>query len=101
MRKPVRVHPDALAEADEAYNWLAARSADSAARFSQEVVAAYARIADGPHAFARHPYGPGRYCPLRRFPYVVIFEVHAEHIGVYAVAHTRRAPGYWSGRSDP
>ena len=34
----------------------------------------------------------------RRFPYVIFFVEHENEIFVVAIAHTRRAPGYWAQR---
>lgn len=36
---------------------------------------------------------------MMRFPYAVYFELQAEHIQIYAVAHQRRRPFYWLARS--
>lgn len=35
----------------------------------------------------------------RRFPYVIIYQVFAERVCILAIAHQRRRPKYWSGRS--
>ena len=37
--------------------------------------------------------------PLRRFPYSVLYEARADEIRVPAVAHQRRKPGFWAGRT--
>ena len=43
---------------------------------------------------------PGvRYCPLRRFPYTLVYIDLEDRIWVAAVAHQRRRPHYWSRRS--
>ena len=39
-----------------------------------------------------------RYHPLKRYPYSAVYELHPDVIRVVAVAHHRRAPGYWRGR---
>jgi len=36
---------------------------------------------------------------LRRFPYVLVYELRSESIEFVAIAHTSRAPGYWLGRA--
>lgn len=36
---------------------------------------------------------------LKRFPFSVIYRVTSAHIVVLAVAHQRRRPAYWLGRS--
>jgi len=39
-----------------------------------------------------------RKLPLSRFPYVLHFERRGDELIVWAVAHTRRRPGYWQRR---
>jgi plasmid stabilization system protein ParE len=36
---------------------------------------------------------------LRRFPFSIIYATETAQIVVVAVAHQRRAPGYWKGRT--
>lgn len=36
---------------------------------------------------------------MTRFPYGVAYRVEGEKILVFAVAHLRRRPGYWRGRT--
>lgn len=45
---------------------------------------------------ARHEF---RAFGLKRFPYVVVTGTVAGQRAVVAVAHTRRAPGYWRARA--
>ena len=33
-----------------------------------------------------------------RFPYAVLYEVHADQIRILAVMHLKRRPNYWVGR---
>lgn len=40
-----------------------------------------------------------RRLPLRRFPCFVPYEVRPSEIRVLAVAHQRRKPGFWTGRT--
>lgn len=37
--------------------------------------------------------------PLRRFPYSIIYYVKGDELRVIALAHHRRRPAYWAGRS--
>ena len=37
--------------------------------------------------------------PLRRFPFNVIYRTEGEDLRVIALAHQRRRPDYWSGRT--
>jgi hypothetical protein len=38
---------------------------------------------------------------LQRFPYVIAFEKHEQHVLVLAVAHAKRRPLYWLRRTNP
>lgn len=42
--------------------------------------------------------GVNRRMPLRRFPYSVIYALHADEVRILAIAHQRRKPGYWRDR---
>lgn len=37
--------------------------------------------------------------PVRRFSYSVVYYIRGEEIRVIALAHHRRKPGYWAGRT--
>ncbi|MFM9117447.1 MAG: type II toxin-antitoxin system RelE/ParE family toxin [Planctomycetota bacterium] len=39
-----------------------------------------------------------RRVPLKRFPYIVVYEVRNEETLVIAVAHSARQPSYWDHR---
>jgi hypothetical protein len=72
--------------------------------FVAEVTAILERIAANPHSFPLWPgvsatAEPIRRGVLQRFPYVVGFETHVNHILVLAIAHGRRQPLYWLGRA--
>lgn len=43
--------------------------------------------------------GHVRLLPLRRFPYSIVYYLRDSDIRVLAVAHQRRRPGFWQGRS--
>lgn len=40
-----------------------------------------------------------RLMPLRRFPFSLLYRVEGSEIRISAVAHHRRRPGYWRGRT--
>jgi toxin ParE1/3/4 len=35
---------------------------------------------------------------LARFPYIIYYVIHDDHVRVFAVGHTGRRPGYWRDR---
>ncbi|HKB06555.1 MAG TPA: type II toxin-antitoxin system RelE/ParE family toxin [Gemmataceae bacterium] len=55
------------------------------------------RIENSPHLYAKVR-GPVRAGPIHRFPYVVYYEAHSDHIVILTVVHGRRSPGTWLGR---
>lgn len=40
-----------------------------------------------------------RRLPLRRFPYSIVYDLRDSEVRILAVAHQRRRPGFWRGRS--
>lgn len=95
--------PEAEAELQAAAVWYDERRAGLGDEFVQEVSAALIRIGQGPGAY---PQWPGtenselvvRKAPVRRFPYLIAFEIRADLARVLAVAHAKRRPLYWIGR---
>lgn len=59
-------------------------------------------ISEMPDSFARYEFAPKgtniRRAVLRRFRYVVYFEVFPEEILVYAIGHASRRPNWWRKR---
>lgn len=43
-------------------------------------------------------YRSARLWPLKGFPYTLIYRMQGDELTVLAVAHQRRAAGYWQGR---
>jgi plasmid stabilization system protein ParE len=96
-RKPVVLHPAALAEAEAAAEWYRRRSERAAAGFLDELDRAIEQISSSPKRFAIFEFGTRRML-LRRFPYLVVFRESVTQVEVVAVAHGYRRPGYWRDR---
>jgi plasmid stabilization system protein ParE len=74
--------------------------------FIAAVSAAFDRVGDAPESYpvwrARTQQGPLiRKATIQRFPYVIAFEEHDQHVLVLAVAHAKRRPLYWLTRTSP
>jgi hypothetical protein len=100
----VVLHPEADAEAQAAALWYDERRPGLGDEFLAEVSAVLQRIEGAPHSFPRWPGVGGTAKPVRkamlhRFPYLVAFEVHADHVLVLAIAHGKRRPLYWVARA--
>lgn len=94
---PLRFHPEALAEADEAAGYYEARKPGLGLDFRKAIEVAVRRIEQTPERWP--PLTPRtRRFRLRRFPYAVVYAILPDRISVVAVAHDKRRPGYWKDR---
>jgi plasmid stabilization system protein ParE len=74
--------------------------------FISEISASLDRVSDAPESYSAWPgtraEGPLiRKATAQRFPYVIAFEKHEQHVLVLAVAHAKRRPLYWLTRTTP
>ena len=103
MTKPVRFGREAREELQEAAEWYESRRTGLRAEFLGALDEAIARLQQPGVPLARLPGVPPdlgvKRVFLRRFPYAVIFIEMPTRIRVIAVAHQRRRPGYWRGRT--
>jgi plasmid stabilization system protein ParE len=90
-------HPEAKAEFAAAARWYSDVSPGLGKQFRRETKATVSRIARAPQAFSvlRDDI---RCHMLHRFPYGLLYQVHADHILVVAVMHLHREPDYWVHR---
>ncbi len=88
-------------EAIRAARWYEVRQEGLGRDFVHAVAEALAAIGAAPRRYRRWQAGKTRrelrVRRMRRFPYLVIYEVreHEDRIVVAAVAATKRRPGYW------
>lgn len=77
------------------YDRISARLGD---RFVSAMDVAVRRIAADPTSLAQ-VLGPFRQIRIKGFPYALFFSLlDVETVGVIAIAHTSRRPGYWRQR---
>ncbi len=96
-QRALDVHPEAVAEIRAAHLRYAEHSAETSEPFFAEVEAGLERIAQLPETWPSYLHGTRRFL-LRRFPFSIVYRVTDETIGVYALAHAKRRPGYWKSR---
>jgi toxin ParE1/3/4 len=94
---PLRFHPEAEAELDEAVAFYESRLSGLGVDLRKEVEFAARRIREAPLRWSPYDAGTRRF-PVRRFPYLVIYLELPSHLWVVAVAHHNRRPGYWRNR---
>ncbi|MGB5696173.1 MAG: type II toxin-antitoxin system RelE/ParE family toxin [Polyangiales bacterium] len=99
MKRTLRVSPEAEAELQSAAIWYEQKRRGLGIEFVAVVDRAFESILENPEACpvwrADRPY---RKYFLKRFPYVVFFDIDAAAVEIIAVAHAKRRPGYWLGR---
>lgn len=95
MRR-IKLEPPASDELVEAAAYLA-KDSQAAEFFMNEFTATTRLLMQYPHIGAPLDDDVRRLL-LRKFPYQLIYRVLADEIRIYAVAHLKRRPNYWTGR---
>ncbi len=93
----IRLTSPAEAELAIAIEWYAGIQADLGSRFIDDFQALIERLRDNPQQF---PAVNGRVhrAGFRRFPYGLLFRIHATEVEIIACFHGRRDPRQWHGR---
>jgi len=95
--KRIEFRPEAIEEAQEAYEWYKERNFAVSNRFKVLLEEKIVQISESPHLFKQDIESTRRGL-LGRFPYKIIFKKYKEYILIIAVAHGNRSPGYWRNR---
>ena len=96
----LRIAPEAEEELAEAAEWYEARRAGLGLELVAVIDGAIETITATPLAHPLwRPDRPYRTKALRQFPYVISFRCEDDAVLLVAIAHARRRPGYWVGRS--
>lgn len=100
MNRTIRTVHEASNEFAEAVRWYEEQRQGLGAEFYESVVETTARIQDNPAC------GPPvskdertRRLLVSRFPYQVVYRLREDEIVIVAVAHVKRRPKYWRGRT--
>ena len=102
MTLRITADPEAESEIGEAAGWYEDRLTGLGLEFLAAVERAFSLIAENPERFPVWKQGHAfRRCLLKRFPYMVFYEIEEDRVVVWAVAHVRRKPGYWVSRRPP
>jgi len=89
-----------------ALRFFTTSDAQDCGEFIAEVSATFDRIGAAPESY---PAWPGtraagrliRKAAIQRFPHLIAFEQHEQHLLILAVAHAKRRPLYWLTRVNP
>jgi plasmid stabilization system protein ParE len=91
-------HPAAEAEYIEAVRYYSGIRSELGMSFVTEVESAIQRARQFPEAYGKLS-DSLRHIGTHRFPYILIYEILADRLFIWAVAHTSREPGYWKERA--
>lgn len=94
----IRILPQASEELEAAVAYYNSQQAQLGMAFLSEFEDTVERMLDLPLA-ARVVRENIRRGPIHRFPFFVLYRPSPEEITIVAVAHRRRRPGYWLGRT--
>jgi plasmid stabilization system protein ParE len=97
--KSLVISAGARRDYDESFDWYAEKSPEAAVRFAAAVDDALRQIQSQPDRHSRTSDGC-RYCPIKRFPFRVIFWQDASRIVIVAIANGKRRPDYWQERLE-
>ena len=100
----LELHPEARAELRSTALWYDERRTGLGDEFIAEVSGTLDRIGKAPESYPAWPGTPGvdpliRKATVQRFPYLIAFERHEQHLLILAVAHAKRRPLYWLTRA--
>lgn len=98
----LRIDGAASDEARAAALWYDDQRAGLGAEFLATLDAAIERIHENPETgslLETMPDEPNvRRVLLRRFPFLIVYEISSDEVRIVAVAHDRRRPNYWKER---
>lgn len=82
----------------EAHNWYESRRIGLGDDFLNELEEFVKVLETDPQIYQERKHN-WRYCPLKRFPYIIIFEIEQQGVVVYAVFNTYQHPNRLELRS--
>lgn len=96
--KPIGFLPEAEQEMLEAARYYESQASGLGVKYLSEIEHAVVSIAESPMTWPKIE-GELRRRLVRRFPFGILYRIESEEIVIVAVAHLRRKPSYWKGRT--
>lgn len=93
MKYRIELHPSAVQELSEAFEWYEGRSPGLGHRFIEAIDKRFSEISDYPDRYPKRKEG-FREIPIRIFPYIIIYEFFSKEKVVFVsyIFHTKRNP---------
>lgn len=97
--KRIELHREADLEGAQALAFYRTNaSPEIALDLDVKITSALEEIRKYPERFSRWRRTHARKYVLKRFPYLIFYLDHPDHVQILAIAHTSRRPGYWKSR---
>lgn len=90
--------PAAKQDLRDARNWYQGQRQGLGLEFLSEVQRATMRLESQPEHFAI-VHRQTRLCPMKRFPYIIVFRIVGDFVEILAVFHAHREPRNWKQRT--
>lgn len=97
--KPLHMHSEAIAEADEAYAYYAAIRQELGDELDLFLRSAFQAIVRSPAALSPYKKGLFRKFVVKKYPYNIFYKELDDRIWIAAVVHQKRRPDYWAHRT--
>lgn len=94
----LELHPEAREELVQAADWYAEHELHVAEHFVAAVEDVFRALARNPNRWPEQRQFGVRRVRLKKFPFSIFYDFDDSTITVFAVAHTKRKPGYWIKR---
>lgn len=98
MKRRLTIQPEAVDEANDAFNWYEDRQPGLGHEFYRELTRCLEFVLDHPQ-LARIAYRGLRKRKLDRFPYLVVYRESESEVAVVSVFHGSRNPEAWKRRA--
>jgi hypothetical protein len=95
---PIKIHSEALTEAEEARAWYEKQLLELGEAFLDEVDVAIEKIQQMPNSWLSYQFDTKRIL-IHRFPYAIVYRVAGSMIQIIAISHLRKKPFYWKDRT--
>ncbi|HWR33150.1 MAG TPA: type II toxin-antitoxin system RelE/ParE family toxin [Chitinophagaceae bacterium] len=87
------IKPRAILMTKDAYNWYEEQKPDLGEEFLDELDGVYNKLSSHPEYFGKIKKN-FRQVALKRFPFVIVYEIIKTEVVVFAVFHTSRNPKF-------
>ena len=99
MNRRLTIQPEAVQEANEAYDWYEEQQPGLGDEFYRELVRCLERILENPLLYSA-VYRGLRKRRLDRFPYLVFYRAKKQEVSVVSVFHGSHDPAVWKSHVE-